>query len=182
MGPIGPPTGRGALRPSHSSGTGSQAVAEEWRHQIVAESGCPLAFTYGPMLDSSVAEIDYTLKLLDGYHSSMRLRTWDLPWAAPHDVWSARRPPAWSSPLRLERARANQPPEDRARPGRRLHGGAQGAHDTPWSATMLGRVARNAPICRRGRINVSAHHGRGSLGAMLTADPRVDVVLSRGPR
>ena len=46
---------------------GLEAATNEWRHQIVVESGCPISFTYGPMLDSSVAEIDYTLKLLASY-------------------------------------------------------------------------------------------------------------------
>ena len=32
-------------------------VTEEWRRQLVAESGCPLAFTHGPMLDSPIADL-----------------------------------------------------------------------------------------------------------------------------
>lgn len=46
---------------------GLKAVAGEWRHQIVAESGCPIAFTHGPLLDSSIDDIDYSLKLLETY-------------------------------------------------------------------------------------------------------------------
>ncbi len=46
---------------------GLKAVADEWRHQIVAESGCPIALTHGPLLDSCLDEIDYTLKVLKSY-------------------------------------------------------------------------------------------------------------------
>src|SRR5690606_33291754 len=46
---------------------GLLAVADEWRHELVAESGVPLAFTYGPMLNSSVTEINYVLDVLNNY-------------------------------------------------------------------------------------------------------------------
>jgi aldehyde dehydrogenase (NAD+) len=54
------------------------------------------------------------------------------------------------------------------------------AHDTPWSATMLGRVASQCSDFPAGVLNVLTSTASGALGAMLTADPRVDVVSFTG--
>ena len=54
------------------------------------------------------------------------------------------------------------------------------AHDTPWSATMLGRVASQCPDLPPGAFNVLTSTASGSLGAMLTGDPRVDVISFTG--
>jgi aldehyde dehydrogenase (NAD+) len=54
------------------------------------------------------------------------------------------------------------------------------AHDTPWAATMLGRVASQCPDLPPGAFNVLTSSGDAALGAMLTGDPRVDVVSFTG--
>jgi aldehyde dehydrogenase (NAD+) len=54
------------------------------------------------------------------------------------------------------------------------------AHDTPWSATMLGRVASRCADLLPGALNVLTSSGDAGLGTMLTGDPRVDVVSFTG--
>jgi aldehyde dehydrogenase (NAD+) len=54
------------------------------------------------------------------------------------------------------------------------------AHETHWSATMLGRAASQCPDLPPGAFNVLTSSGEAALGAMLTGDPRVDVVSFTG--
>ena len=158
-----------------------KSVAEEWRHQIVAESGCPVSFTYGPMLDSSVADIDYTLKLLDSYHFEHEIEDMGSSLGGPArrlvckeaaGVVVAITP--WNAPVQTNLQKIV----------RALAAGCtvvlKAAHDTPWSATMLGRVATRCPDLSRGAFNVLTSSGDAALGAMLTGDPRVDVISFTG--
>lgn len=160
---------------------GLKAVSDEWRHQIVAESGCPVAFTHGPMLDSSVADIDYSLKLLATYPFERELEDLGSPMGGPArrlvckeaaGVVVAITP--WNAPVQTNLQKVIPA----------LAAGCtvvlKAAHDTPWSATMLGRVASRCPDLPPGAFNVLTSTPDGSLGAMLTADPRVDVVSFTG--
>ena len=160
---------------------GLKAAAEEWRHQIVAESGCPISFTYGPMLDSSVGEIDYTLKLLDSYPFEHEIEDMGSPMGGPArrlvckeaaGVVVAITP--WNAPVQTNLQKIVPA----------LAAGCavvlKAAHDTPWSATMLGRVASQCPDLPPGALNVLTSAGDAALGAMLTGDPRVDVVSFTG--
>ena len=53
------------------------------------------------------------------------------------------------------------------------------APDTPWTATLVGRIVAEETDIPRGVFNVvaSADHG---VGALLSSDPRVDVVSFTG--
>lgn len=159
---------------------GLNAVAEEWRHQVVAESGSPIALTYGPLLDSGLAEIDYILKLLENYQFDQEIE--DLgsmggparrivckeaagvvvaitPWNAPVQTNLQKILPALAAGCAVV---------------------LKAAHETPWSATMLGRVASHCADLPPGAFNVLTSSGDSALGAMLTGDPRVDVVSFTG--
>ncbi len=159
---------------------GLRAAAEEWRHQIVAESGCPVSLTYGPLLDSSVAEIDYALKLLENYQFEHEIEDMGsmggparrlvckeaagvvvaiTPWNAPVQTNLQKIVPALAAGCTVV---------------------LKAAHETPWSATMLGRVASQCPDLPPGAFNVLTSSGDAALGAMLTGDPRVDVVSFTG--
>lgn len=160
---------------------GLKAVSEEWRKQIVAESGCPIAFTRGPMLDSSVDDIDYWLKVLDAYAFERELEDLGSPLGGPArrlvckeaaGVVVAITP--WNAPVQTNMQKILPA----------LAAGCtvvlKAAHDTPWSATMLGRVAAQCPDFPPGAFNVLTSGADSALGAMLTSDPRVDVVSFTG--
>jgi len=160
---------------------GLKAVSEEWRPQIVAESGCPVAFTHGPMLDSSINDIDYWLKVLDTYRFERELEDLGSPLGGPArrlvckeaaGVVVAITP--WNAPVQTNMQKIIPA----------LAAGCtvvlKAAHDTPWSATMLGRVASQCPDFPPGAFNVLTSTAEGSLGAMLTADPRADVISFTG--
>ena len=160
---------------------GLKAVADDWRRQIVAESGCPVAFTYGPLLDSSVADIDYSLELLATYEFEREIEDLGSPMGGPArrvvrkeaaGVVVAITP--WNAPVQTNLQKIIPA----------LAAGCtvvlKAAHDTPWSATMLGRVASQCPDFPPGAFNVLTSTATGSLGAMLTADPRVDVISFTG--
>jgi aldehyde dehydrogenase (NAD+) len=159
---------------------GLKAVAEEWRHQIVAESGCPIALTHGPLLDSCLEEIDYFLKLLGSYQFEHEIEDMGslggparrlvckeaagvvvaiTPWNAPVQTNLQKIIPALAAGCTVV---------------------LKASHNTPWSATMLGRVASQCPDLAPGALNVLTSTGDSALGAMLTADPRVDVVSFTG--
>ena len=160
---------------------GLKEVSEDWRRQIVAESGCPVAFTHGPMLDSSVNDIDYWLKVLETYEFQRELEDLGSPLGGPArrlvckeaaGVVVAITP--WNAPVQTNMQKILPA----------LAAGCtvvlKASHDTPWSATMLGRVAAQCPDFPPGVFNVLTSTAEGSLGAMLTADPRVDVISFTG--
>lgn len=159
---------------------GLKAVAEEWRPQIVAESGCPIAFTYGPLLDSCLAEIDYSLKMIETYPfereiediGSMGGPARRLVCKEAAGVVGAITP--WNAPVQTNLQKIVPA----------LGAGCtvvlKAAHDTPWSATMLGRAASQCPDFPAGAFNVLTSAGDATLGAMLTGDPRVDVISFTG--
>ncbi|BAH40424.1 MAG TPA: aldehyde dehydrogenase [Gemmatimonas aurantiaca] len=160
---------------------GLLAVADEWRRQIVAESGCPITFTHGPMLDSSVADINYSLSLLESYAFEREIEDLGSPMGGPArrlvcqeaaGVVVAITP--WNAPVQTNLQKIIPA----------LAAGCtvvlKAAHDTPWSATMLGRVASQCPDLPPGAFNVLTSTASGALGAMLTADPRVDVISFTG--
>ncbi|TKD13041.1 aldehyde dehydrogenase family protein [Polyangium fumosum] len=160
---------------------GLKAASDAWRRQIVAESGCPIAFTHGPMLDSSVADIDYSLRLLATYPFERELEDLGSPMGGAArrlvckeaaGVVVAITP--WNAPVQTNLQKTIPA----------LAAGCtvvlKAAHDTPWAATMLGRVASQCPDLPPGAFNVLTSSADGSLGAMLTADPRVDVVSFTG--
>lgn len=160
---------------------GLKAVTEEWRRQVVAESGCPLAFTHGPMLDSPIADIDYSLKLLESYDFDHEIEDLGSPMGGPArrlvckeaaGVVVAITP--WNAPVQTNMQKIIPA----------LAAGCtvvlKAAQNTPWAATMLGRVASQCPDLAPGAFNVLTSTGSGSLGSMLTSDPRVDVISFTG--
>ena len=133
------------------------------------------------MLDSSVGEIDYTLKLLDSYPFEHEIEDMGSPMDGPArrlvckeaaGVVVAITP--WNAPVQTNLQKIVPA----------LAAGCavilKAAHDTPWSATMLGRVASQCSDLPPGALNVLTSSGDAALGAMLTGDPRVDVVSFTG--
>lgn len=107
-------------------GDGLKAVADEWRHQIVAESGSSISLTYGPAARQQPgrdrlhpqAARNLSVQARDRGHGR---HGWPRPTSGPQGGRRRGR-----GDHALERAGADQPAEDRPGAGRRLRSGAQG--------------------------------------------------------
>lgn len=160
---------------------GLLAVADEWRHQLVMESGVPLAFTFGPMLNSSVSDINYILNVLNNYTFEEEIEDLGSPMGGPArrivrkeaaGVVVAITP--WNAPVQTNLQKIIPA----------LASGCtvvlKAAFNTPWAATMIGRVASQCPDLPAGALNILTSGPSGNIGALLTSDPRVDVVSFTG--
>lgn len=160
---------------------GLLAVADEWRHQLVAESGVPLAFTYGPMLNSSITDINYVLDLLNGYSFEEEIEDLGSPLGGPAKrivrkeaagVVVAITP--WNAPVQTNLQKIIPA----------LAAGCtvvlKAAGNTPWAATMIGRVASQCPDLPAGALNVLTSSPNANIGSLLTSDPRVDIISFTG--
>lgn len=160
---------------------GLKAVADEWREQVIAEGGCPRSLTYGPFLNGPIDGIDYSIRLLESYQfergiedlgSLMGGATNRIVRKEATGVVAAITP--WNAPVQIN--------INKIIPA--LAAGCtvvlKGAYETPWSATMLGRVAAQCPDLPAGAFNVLTSSSKVSLGSMLTSDPRVDVISFTG--
>jgi aldehyde dehydrogenase (NAD+) len=161
-------------------GEGLRAVADEWRHQVVAESGSPISLTYGPLLDTGLGEIDYMINVLDTFAFERDIEDMGSMGGAARRL--VRKEAAgvvvaitpWNAPVQTNLQKIIPA----------LAAGCtvvlKASHDTPWSATMLGRVAAQCPDLPSGALNILTSSGDSALGAMLTSDPRVDVISFTG--
>ncbi len=155
------------------------AHAEELRATVVAEVGAPVALTHGAQLDTPIEGLAWVTDLAEGYD-------WveDLGEAAPFGMPSHRRVyreavgvvgaiTPWNFPMQINLAKV----------GAALAAGntvvLKPAPDTPWTATLLGRLAAEETDLPPGVLNVvtSSSH---SVGAQLSTDPRVDLVSLTG--
>ncbi|PVD51548.1 aldehyde dehydrogenase [Terrimonas sp.] len=160
---------------------GLLAVADEWRHQLVAESGVPLAFTYGAMLNSSVTDINYVLELLNSYAFEEEIEDLGSPMGGPAKriirkeaagVVVAITP--WNAPVQTNLQKIIPA----------LAAGCtvvlKAANNTPWAATMIGRVASQCPDLPAGALNILTSSPNANIGSLLTSDSRVDVISFTG--
>ncbi|HEX8804273.1 MAG TPA: aldehyde dehydrogenase [Acidimicrobiales bacterium] len=155
------------------------AHAEDLRPTLVAEVGTPVALTHGAQQDTPVESLGWVADLAEGYG-------WveDLGEAAPFGIATHRylhREPIgvvgaitpWNFPLQINLAKL----------GPALAAGCtvvlKPAPDTPWAATLLGRLVAEETDIPAGVVNVvsSADH---ALGRQLAEDPRVDMVSFTG--
>jgi aldehyde dehydrogenase (NAD+) len=153
--------------------------AEEIRPTVVAEVGCPVSLTSGPQLDTPVEGIGWVTDLLEGYeweqdlgiaspygmrsHRFVRREAIGVvgaitPWNFPHQINLAKVVPALAAGNTVV---------------------LKPAPDTPWCASILGRLAAEETDIPAGVLNVvtSSDH---LVGAQLSEDPRVDLVSFTG--
>jgi aldehyde dehydrogenase (NAD+) len=155
------------------------AHKEEFRAVVVAEAGSPLAMTYAVQVEEPVADLAYWAEMAGSY-------TYER-WLGEREVFGQRHRrlvrreavgvvgaiTPWNYPLYLNVAKV----------GPALAAGntvvLKPAPDTPWSATLLGRIALEETDIPPGVLNVvtSADH---MVGEVLTGDPRVDMVTFTG--
>ena len=153
--------------------------AEELRSAIVAEIGTPVTLTRGPQLDAPVEGIGWVADLAEGYEW-----TSDLGEAAPFGIrthrWVQREPAGvvgaitpWNFPMQINLAKI----------GPALAAGCtivlKPAPDSPWTATLLGRIAAQETDLPPGVLNI-VPSSRHEVGQQLAEDSRVDMVSFTG--
>jgi aldehyde dehydrogenase (NAD+) len=153
--------------------------AEELRSAIVAEIGTPVTLTRGPQLDAPVEGIGWVADLAEGYEW-----TSDLGEAAPFGRrthrWVQREPAGvvgaitpWNFPMQINLAKVVPA----------LAAGCttvlKPAPDSPWTATLLGRIAAQETDLPPGVLNI-VPSSRHEVGQQLAEDSRVDMVSFTG--
>jgi aldehyde dehydrogenase (NAD+) len=153
--------------------------ADRFRDTLVAEVGTPVMLIDGPQFATPVGGLGWVADLLEKYEWET-----DLGYAEPFGFRSRRtlrREPAgvvgavtpWNFPMQINLAKC----------GPALAAGntvvLKPAPDTPWAATLLGRIAAEETDLPPGVLNIvtSADH---LIGQQLAEDPRVDLVSFTG--
>jgi aldehyde dehydrogenase (NAD+) len=155
------------------------AHVDEVRALTVAEAGSPLSFTHSAQLDEPVKSLGWVADLAEGYqweedlgnasplgiasHRWVRREATGVvgaitPWNVPHQINLAKLGPALAAGNTVV---------------------LKPAPDTPWCATVLGRLIAEETDIPAGVVNVVASSDH-ALGQMLATDPRVDQVTFTG--
>jgi aldehyde dehydrogenase (NAD+) len=152
---------------------------EELRALVVAEAGSPLALTYAIQVEEPIADLDFWAEMTDAY-------TYET-WLADREVFGQMHKrlvlreargvvgaiTPWNYPLYLNIAKLAPA----------LAAGntvvLKPAPDTPWCATVLGRIIAEETDIPAGVVNVVASSDH-SIGEVLTGDPRVDMITFTG--
>jgi len=156
-----------------------QEHAEDLRAMTVAEVGAPVMLTYGAHLDGPVADLGFSADLAESYvweHDlgesevmGIKSRRWTrrqpagvvgaiTPWNFPHQINLAKLGPALAAGCTVV---------------------LKAAPDTPWCASVLGRLVAERTDIPAGVVNVITSSDN-ALGALLSTDPRVDLVSFTG--
>ena len=153
--------------------------ADDIRAMTVAETGSPLSLTYSAQLDTPVGSLGWVADLAESYEWETDLGNAE-PLGIPSHRWVRREATGvvgavtpWNVPHQINLAKL----------GPALAAGNTVVHtpapDTPWCATVLGRLIAEETDIPAGVVNVVASSDH-SLGAMLSTDPRVDQVSFTG--
>jgi len=161
---------------------GLRSVEEDFKSQIAAETGAPLGICddMGPQCQLPIDFIDYTLEQLPTYQWSRDIGLSTLMGGTSRrlvekeaiGVVACITP--WNVPLQINLAKCVPA----------LAAGCtvvlKAAPDTPWSATMLGRVVSEFTDIPAGVFNVITAQDPQAVGDQLVGDPRVDMVSFTG--
>jgi len=160
---------------------GLREAAPALREQVVAEVGAPMAITaHGPQGDGPIAILDYVIELMDRYDweqelpvtNTMGVPSRRLVWKEAGGVVAAISP--WNFPFQINMAKIAPA----------LAAGCtvllKSAPETPWTATILGRIAAEKTDLPPGVLNVLTSSDPAAVGEKLVADPRVDIVSFTG--
>ena len=152
---------------------------EELREITMAEAGAPRMLTAAAQLEGPVGDLSFSADTAEGY----QWRT-DLPVASPMGIKTQRtlvREPVgvvgaitpWNFPHQINLAKL----------GPALAAGntvvLKPAPDTPWCAAVLGELIAEHTDIPAGVVNIVTSDDMG-VGAMLSSDPRVDMVSFTG--
>jgi len=155
------------------------AHKEELRAVVVAEAGSPLALTYVMQVDGPIDDLGYWAAQPDQYEYERWLPVREV-FGQPQRRLIRREPVGvvgavtpWNFPLYLNLAKL----------GPALAAGntvvLKPAPDTPWSATILGRLMAEETDIPAGVVNVVASSDH-LVGEVLTTDPKVDMITFTG--
>ncbi len=161
---------------------GLLAELEDFKQQIAAETGAPLAIcgAMGPQCEVPIGFIDFTLENLPSFQWSRDIgvsemmggRSRRLVEKEAVGVVACITP--WNVPLQINLAKCVPA----------LAAGCtvvlKAAPDTPWSATTLGRIVREHTDIPPGVFNVITASDPVAVGEQLVGDPRVDMVSFTG--
>jgi aldehyde dehydrogenase (NAD+) len=155
------------------------AHAEDIRAMTVAETGSPVSLTYSAQLDAPVESLGWVSDLAEGYQWETDLGDAS-PLGIPSHRWVRREATGvvgaitpWNVPHQINLAKL----------GPALAAGntvvLKPAPDTPWCATVLGRLIAEETDIPPGVVNIvpSSEH---TVGAQLSGDPRVDQISFTG--
>jgi aldehyde dehydrogenase (NAD+) len=153
--------------------------ADEVRAMTVAEAGSPLSFTYSAQLDEPVKGLEWVADMAEGYQWETDLGNAS-PMGMPSHRWVRREATGvvgaitpWNVPHQINLAKL----------GPALAAGntvvLKPAPDTPWCATVLGRLIAEETDIPAGVVNIVASSDH-SLGELLATDGRVDQVTFTG--
>lgn len=156
-----------------------EEAKEEIRRVVVAEAGCPVSLTYAIQVDPPIADLGWAAEMAEAYayetwlpeRAFLGMRSQRLVRREAVGVVGAITP--WNYPLLLNLAKL----------GPALAAGnavvLKPAPDTPWTATLLGRLVSERTDIPPGIVNVvtSSDH---LVGEALTTDPRVDMITLTG--
>jgi len=158
------------------------AEKEQLREQLILEVGCPRAITAGPQLDAPLSDgLRYPIKLIDEYAwetdlgdafiSLTGMMTRRKVWREPVGVVGAIVP--WNYPFEVSIHKL----------GQALATGntvvLKPAPDTPFNATLLGRLIAEKTDIPAGVVNVVTGPDH-LLGEQLTVSPKVDLISFTG--
>ena len=158
-----------------------EAAQEQLREQLILEVGCPRMLTHGPQLAAPLNDaLRYPIKMIDEFEWETRLpdaadfrggRNARLVVKEPVGVVGAITP--WNFPFEVTLAKL----------GQALATGntvvLKPAPDTPWNATLIGRLVAEQTDFPAGVLNVvtSSDH---LVGEELTVSPKVDLISFTG--
>jgi aldehyde dehydrogenase (NAD+) len=153
--------------------------AEDLRKTMVAEVGTPVALTYGPQLDLPVASLSWVADLAEGYAWRQDIGV-STVFGAANDRYVRREAAGvvaaivpWNFPMQIQLAKV----------GPALAAGCtvvlKAAPDTPWTSSLLGRIAAEETDLPPGVFNVITS-SQNQMGQQLVEDPRVDLVSFTG--
>ena len=160
---------------------GLRAAAPDLCEQAVEETGATMAITrQGPQGDGPIAILDYYLELMDRYAwdselpvvNTMGVPSKRLIWKEAAGVVGAISP--WNFPFQINMAKVCPA----------LAAGCtvvlKPAPETPWTATIIGRIAAEHTDMPPGVLNVLTSSEPATVGEILSTDPRVDLVSFTG--
>jgi aldehyde dehydrogenase (NAD+) len=153
--------------------------ADEVRSLTVAEAGSPLSFTHSAQLDEPVRGLGWVADLAESYEWETDLGD-AKPLGMPSHRWVRREATGvvgaitpWNVPHQINLAKL----------GPALAAGntvvLKPAPDTPWCATVLGRLIVEETDIPPGVVNIVASSDH-TLGEQLATDPRVDQITFTG--
>jgi aldehyde dehydrogenase (NAD+) len=159
--------------------TAMRAHAEELRAMTIAETGSPLFMTRSAQLDEPVEALGWVADLAESYEWTTDLGRAE-PLGMPAQRWIVREPAGvvaaitpWNVPHQINLAKL----------GPALAAGntvvLKPAPDTPWCATVLGRLVAQETDLPAGVLNILPSSDP-AFGARLVRDHRVDQVSFTG--